>query len=144
MAYKDPIEIKLDGNVKKVSSEELKKIWVAVHKYDKYEVNPLFGIRNRKTKKILKGRTWLGYPKVTLMSDGKKHEIRIHRVIAETFLPKKNPSYNIVNHKDGNRQNFSIYNLEWVDQSLNIKDRWLNRGKRPKYKPEYPLKSRYL
>jgi len=135
--YKKPVEIKLDGEVKKVSNSQLQRIWRAVNGFNNYEVNPVLGIRNSKTKKILKPRTWLGYPKVTLMSDGKKHEIRVHRVIAETYLPKKNPDFNIVNHKSGIRTDFRIHNLEWVNQSLNMKDRWANAGKRPKYVREY-------
>jgi len=111
--------------------------WKKLEKFNNYEVHPFLGIRNAKTKKILKGRTWMGYPKVTLMSDGKKHEVKIHRAVAETFLPKPRPDYNIVNHKNGNRSDYQINNLEWVNQSLNIKDRWANKGKRPKYLPEY-------
>ena len=127
-----------NAKTKKVSNKQLQNIWKSLHQFDnKYQVNPVLGIRNSKTGKVLKGRTWLGYPKVTLVSNGKKSEVRIHRVVAETFLPKKNPSYNIVNHINGDRSNFSIHNLEWMDQSQNMKDRWLNKGKRKKYTPEY-------
>ena len=135
--YNKPVEISVNGETKKVSYKKLKNIWASLSKFNNYQVNPVLGIRNSKTGKILKGRKWLGYPKVTLMSDGKKHEVRIHRVIAENFLPKKNPSYNVVNHKNGDRSDFRITNLEWMDQSLNMKDRWLNSGKRKKYTPEY-------
>jgi len=135
--YKKPVEIKLDGDVKTVSSNKLKKIWAAVHNYNNYEVSPILGIRNAKTKKILKPRSWIGYPKVTLMSNGKKNEVRIHRIVAETFIPKKDPTYNIVNHKSGIRTDYSVHNLEWMNQSLNMKDRWANAGKRPIYKQEY-------
>lgn len=135
--YKKPIVINLNGETKKVSQKKLKNIWSKIHKFDNYEVNPVLGIRNVKTKKILKGRTWIGYPKVTLVSNKQKHEVRIHRVIAETFLPRENENYNIVNHKNGIRSDFNINNLEWMDQSLNMKDRWRNAGKRPKYTPEY-------
>ncbi len=135
--YKRPMVINLNGEQKRVTPKKLENIWASVQGFDKYEVNPVYGIRNKNTGKILKGRTWIGYPKVTLVQDGEKHEVRIHRVIAETFLPKPKPEYNIVNHKDGIRTNFKIHNLEWMDQSLNMKDRWANNGKRPKYVPEY-------
>ena len=137
MYSKKPVTINLDGVAKKVSSKQLTRIWKSVQGYDNYQVNPVLGIRNAKTGKVLKGRTWLGYPKVTLIDNGKKKEVRVHRVVAETFLPKKNPSYNIVNHINGDRSNFSVHNLEWMDQSLNMKDRWANAGKRKKYLPEY-------
>lgn len=133
------IEINLDGTAKKVSAKQLKNIWSNMNKFNNYQVNPVLGIKNAKTGKILKGRTWLGYPKVTLVTDGKKHEVRIHRAVAETFLLKKDPKHNIVNHINGDRSDFSIHNLEWMDQSSNMKDRWANAGKRKKYTPEYGL-----
>jgi len=118
-------------------------VWKNVAGFDNYEVNPYVGIRNKKTQKVLKPRTWLGYPRVTLMSNSKKHEIKIHRVVASHFIDNPNPKkLNIVNHKNGNRGDFRIENLEWMTQSDNIKDRWENRGKRPVYVPEYNFQNR--
>jgi len=117
--------------------------WKEIAGFDKYEVNPNVGIRNKKNKKVLKPRTWMGYPRVTLMSNGKKHEIKIHRVVATHFLDNPDPKkLNIVNHINGDRGNFNTHNLEWVTQSDNIKDRWANRGKRPIYTPEYKFNNR--
>ena len=50
--------------------------------------------------------------------NGKKVTIRIHRAVAQTFIP--NP-HNLpeVNHKDGNKQNNIADNLEWVTRSEN-------------------------
>lgn len=46
-------------------------------------------------------------------------EYKIHRLIANTFLPNFfNKS--IVNHKDGNKLNNKLYNLEWVTQKENM------------------------
>lgn len=45
---------------------------------------------------------------------------RIHRLVAELFIP--NPyKYNMVNHKDMNKQNNCVENLEWVTCSQNVK-----------------------
>ena len=45
---------------------------------------------------------------------------RVHRIIAETFIP--NPArFDVVNHLDNNRSNNSVYNLEWTTQSENLK-----------------------
>jgi len=113
--------------------------WVEVKGFPEYEIHPLIGIKRKNREKPLKGRTWLGYPKITLMKDGKKHERRIHRLIAEHFLP--NPDNKpVVNHKDSNRMNFSIDNLEWVDFSENQYHRWLTHKQgvnKMKYTPEY-------
>lgn len=58
------------------------------------------------------------YMLVTLNKLGKKRPNLLHRVIAQAFIP--NPD-NLpeVNHKDGNRLNNSIENLEWCTSSEN-------------------------
>lgn len=44
----------------------------------------------------------------------------LHKVLAETFIP--NPmNHPCVNHKDGNKHNNSIDNLEWVSKSEDLK-----------------------
>lgn len=60
-----------------------------------------------------------GYLKVDLYDSGKKSSKRIHRLVAEAYIP--NP-YNKpdVNHKDGNKHNNSVSNLEWVTKSENM------------------------
>ena len=115
--------------------------WVEVSEFPEYEVHPKHGVR-RKNGKVLKGRNWIGYPKITLMKDGVKHEKRIHKIVAEHFLP--NPDGKpIVNHKDANRSNYSVDNLEWVDNSENQLHRWRTQKeglKKMKYEKEYGLK----
>lgn len=53
-----------------------------------------------------------GYERVCLFNDGKRYEYRVHRLIAETFIdnPDDLPQ---VNHKDFNRSNNCLDNLEW-------------------------------
>ena len=46
--------------------------------------------------------------------------IAIHRLVAETFIPNPN-NYNQVNHKDENKHNNSVDNLEWCTSSYNIR-----------------------
>ena len=60
------------------------------------------------------------YPYWPISIKGEIHKWSCHRLIAKYFVP--NP-YNqpVVNHKDGNKQNFCADNLEWVSQSENIK-----------------------
>lgn len=46
--------------------------------------------------------------------------LQIHRIIAQTFIP--NPENKpLVNHKDGNKHNNDVNNLEWVTDSENTK-----------------------
>lgn len=52
--------------------------------------------------------------------NGKTHKKYIHRLMAEVFLDNTN-MYPEVNHKDGNKHNNNLDNLEWVTKSENSK-----------------------
>lgn len=60
-----------------------------------------------------------GYLRVTLSIRGKPYAARIHRLVASAFLP--NPE-NLpqVNHKDGNKENNTVTNLEWISNLANM------------------------
>lgn len=63
-----------------------------------------------------------GYQKVRLVStDNKRHTYSVHRLMLENFLPIEDMEKYQVNHKDGNKQNNNINNLEWVTPSENIR-----------------------
>lgn len=59
--------------------------------------------------------------------DGKFQQKSIHRMIAETFIPNPDGKPQ-VNHKDGNKFNNSVDNLEWVSRSENQKHRFTVLG----------------
>ncbi len=61
-----------------------------------------------------------GYLIVWLRQGGKTFAKTVHRLVASAFLEKINGKTD-VNHKDGNKQNNKISNLEWVNRSENIK-----------------------
>lgn len=53
-----------------------------------------------------------GYMEVKLSKDGTKNMKLVHRLVAIAFI--KNPNnYECVNHKDGNKKNNTVGNLEW-------------------------------
>lgn len=62
-----------------------------------------------------------GYLKVAPYDDmGKQHTIAVHRLIALAFIPNPDPEkYTQVNHKDENKLNNDISNLEWVTPQEN-------------------------
>lgn len=60
------------------------------------------------------------YVKVSLTVNGKSQNKLVHRLVAQAFIP--NPENKPeVNHKDGNKLNNCLDNLEWVTKSENIK-----------------------
>ena len=59
-----------------------------------------------------------GYLKVGLMKDGVYRKYRVHRLVAEAFIPNPNGCPE-VNHIDGNKANNSFSNLEWVTSIQN-------------------------
>ena len=69
-----------------------------------------------------------GYCIVLLYGD-KRHYRTVHRLVAETFLPEVKGK-DIVNHKDGNKQNNNVENLEWSTYSENTIHA-LHQGLRP-------------
>lgn len=100
------------------------------------------GIKNNKTVirkgKLLKKRINQGYYEVALSKNNKKRFLKVHRLIAITFIPNLNnlPS---VNHKDENKLNNNVNNLEWCTikyncnyGNRNFKISLANKGK--KYK----------
>lgn len=65
-----------------------------------------------------------GYLQVTLYRNKKRVQKLIHVLVAEAFIPKGNPHFVQVNHKDGNKLNNSVSNLEWCDNSRNQLHAW--------------------
>ena len=67
--------------------------------------------------KVLKaGITKAGYKTVTLCKNKKRESLQIHRIVAEHFLLKTDLC---VNHKDCNKLNNNVNNLEWVSYKEN-------------------------
>lgn len=89
-----------------------------VKSLDKY-INSCYGSKQLRKEKILKqGKCTNGYLKVVLVKNGKIKNFTIHRLVALAFIP--NPeNYNYVNHKDENKQNNKVENLEWCTAKYN-------------------------
>ena len=84
-----------------------------------YAVTSCGKVWSYKSKKFLKpGNNHKGYLQVGLSKNGERKWYLIHRLVAEAYLP--NPE-NLpqVNHKDENKTNNCLQNLEWCDQKYN-------------------------
>jgi hypothetical protein len=117
----------------------LEECWKPVVGYeDTYEVSNLGRIRSvpRVTKRRFNGgtesnmtysarilkpmSTRFDYLKYGLSRNGKTVSMLGHRIVAKAWLPNPN-DYPIVHHRDHNKHNNSVENLEWSTQSNNIR-----------------------
>ncbi len=99
----------------------MQEIWKDIEGFDgRYQISSWGNVRNLNGDIIKPFENEKGYLKVGLTKDGKCHKKRINRLVAIAFIP--NP-YELpqVNHKDGNKKNNSITNLEWSTDELNKK-----------------------
>jgi hypothetical protein len=74
--------------------------------------------------KVLKyGKDKKGYYRTVLSLDGINTTVKVHRIVAQTFIP--NPENKPqVNHIDGNKTNNRIDNLEWCNNQENQDHSW--------------------
>lgn len=62
-----------------------------------------------------------GYLLVTLEVEPKTYkQKRVHRLVAETYIPNKDSDYLDINHIDGVKTNNNLNNLEWCNRSYNV------------------------
>lgn len=88
--------------------------------YSGYFINKrgqVFSSFKGKMREIKQSVQW-SYPRVRIVIDGKETSRHVHRLLAIAFIP--NP-YNKeqVNHKDGDKLNYELSNLEWVTRQEN-------------------------
>ena len=92
-----------------------------------YQVSNNGNIKRAKDEYIFKkNKNSRGYRIITLTKDKKEYSLSVHRLVAEAFIPNPN-NLPQINHKDGNKLNNKIENLEWCTQSENMKHAYKNK-----------------
>lgn len=88
----------------------------------RYQVSDAGEVRahpNARAKGLVPGRILFqsrderGYPQMQLWLDFKAHTVKVHRLVAHAFLGER-PDGMTVNHIDGNKENNTVQNLEYV------------------------------
>ena len=120
-----------------------KEIWKDINGYEEiYQVSNYGNVRSKthvrvngknknyicvsKGKLLRPGKDSSGYMIVVLSKNGKTKSYRVHRLVANAFIYNDN-NYRCVNHKDENKTNNRVNNLEWCTHKYNN-----NYGTKPK------------
>ena len=112
--------------------------WKDVKEYDNYEVSNNGGVLNKKIRRVLKhGINTNGYPIVVLSKKGVTKTKTIHRLVANAFIEGCNDGL-VIDHKDGNKENNNISNLEFCTSSENNKRAYDNGLKNPSHPYNQP------
>ena len=97
----------------------MKEIWKTIPYYTNYAVSNMGNVKNIKRNKILKQTIFNNkYKYVTLYQGNNRKKGKVSRLVAEAFIPNPN-NLPCVNHKDENKLNNNVENLEWCTYSYN-------------------------
>ena len=98
----------------------MEEIWKPILQYEAfYEVSNRGRVRSLRTGGIMRMRIGRdGYVRVSLTKDGKQTHKLLHRLLAIAFIPNPD-NFAEVNHKNENKQDNSILNLEWCTHKYN-------------------------
>lgn len=118
---------------------ENKNEWREIPNYDgMYLVSTKGEIYSKKRNKLLAPfTTEKGYLRATLSKESKLTKFRVHRLVAQMFIPNPDDKPE-VNHKDFNKKNNHITNLEWSTMAENH-DHALEGNKAAPRKPVYMI-----
>ncbi len=87
---------------------------------DRYEITKCGIIRNKANKRIKSQYvSSTGYYMISISKNNKTNPYKVHRLLADNFIEKVNGKTS-VNHKDGNKLNNCLSNLEWCNHLENM------------------------
>ena len=80
----------------------------------------VYSLQKKSARKLKPEVTAKGYLRIDLYKDNVRKHCRIHRLVAQAFIP--NPQgFDTVDHIDGNKKNNCISNLQWLSNGDNTR-----------------------
>lgn len=98
------------------------EIWQDIKNFPDYQISNqgrVKSFKQDKNGKILKPKISYGYYSVDLRREGATYNHLVHRLVLSTFSPIEGWELLTVNHKDGDKSNNFLENLEWMSPSEN-------------------------
>ena len=86
--------------------------WKIIKDFPNYQVSSCGRIKNKKGIIMKPDNSNDGYLNIKLFNNGKRKGFRVHRLVAQTFIPNPN-NYPHINHRNGIKTDNKICNLEW-------------------------------
>lgn len=125
------------GNIRKKENVALclKPWYMGGTEYADFVIDTNGNIKNLKTNHIYKFSVHKSGCLMVYIPLGKRGAvkgIRVHKAVAETFIPNHD-NKKIVHHKDANKQNPYVDNLEWVTSKENTKYHLIEESKKMNY-----------
>ncbi len=127
----------------------MKEVWKDIPGYEGYyQVSNKGRIRSLDRIKIIKGQilkqmdNGRGYKKVTLCKNGRYKQTYAHRLVGKVFLDNEE-NKRTINHKDGDKSNNKVNNLEWATYSENERHKLLNNGRKITFEQAKEIRKKY-
>jgi len=92
--------------------------WRIIKDFPNYSVSNFGNVKNNKTNRIMKLNVKCGYYHISLNNNTDKKTFKVHRLVALAFIENTHNKPE-VNHKDKNKLNNNINNLEWMTRKEN-------------------------
>ena len=109
----------------------MKEIWKDIEGYEElYQVSNLGRLRNSKGLILKQATHFEKYKLISLSKEGARKSYRVHRIVANAFIPNPENKPDI-NHINGKRDDNKITNLEWVTNLENQIHSWKKLGRKP-------------
>ena len=91
-----------------------------INSFEDYMVDKYGNIYGKNGNKLKYTTSEKGYNTVRLYQNSKVAKKRVHRIVAEAFIPNLD-NLPEVNHIDGNKTNNNVNNLEWCNRQYNMR-----------------------